>query len=119
MYQRSRCAVSSQPHKGINDHCGPTVTAACNSSSCTEYDTHWPDWFEQIRGHLWPAVWKFATAIEHVGSTSVPGLAAKPGIDIDIIIPGLAGIPLVIHALKGLGYLNRDDLGISGREAFQ
>ncbi len=55
--------------------------------------------------------------IEHVGSTSVPGLAAKPILDIDIIVDG-AHLSAAIDALQGIGYAHRGDLGISEREAF-
>lgn len=49
-------------------------------------DPQWPEWFERVRACLWPAVEKVALRIDHVGSTSVPGLAAKPIIDVDIVV---------------------------------
>ena len=50
-----------------------------------EYDPSRPATFERLRQGLWPAVADLATAVEHVGSTSVPGLAAKPVIDVNTI----------------------------------
>ena len=57
-------------------------------------------------------------AIEHVGSTAVPGLAARPIIDVDVVIPSRAVLPEVIHRLARLGYRHHGDLGVPGREAF-
>ena len=84
-----------------------------------EYDPRWPLFFEQIRALLWPAVQDVATAIEHVGSTSVPGLAAKPIIDIDIVIPPQQPIESMITRLEPLGYTHLGTLGIAGRDAFR
>jgi GrpB-like predicted nucleotidyltransferase (UPF0157 family) len=57
-------------------------------------------------------------AIEHVGSTAVPGLAAKPIIDLDVVIADRSDLPMVIERLRPLGYLHEGDLGVPGREAF-
>lgn len=57
-------------------------------------------------------------SIEHVGSTSVPGLAAKPIIDLDVVIESNAQLPEAIESLAQLGYVHEGDLGIAGREAF-
>ncbi len=57
--------------------------------------------------------------IEHVGSTSIPGLAAKPIIDIDIIVKSKKEIKGLIEALENLGYIHEGNMGIEGREVFQ
>jgi GrpB-like predicted nucleotidyltransferase (UPF0157 family) len=44
----------------------------------SDYDPTWPAWFDTVRHHVWPAVKGVALRIDHVGSTAVPGLAAKP-----------------------------------------
>lgn len=85
----------------------------------SEYDPRWPFFFEQIRATVWPAVQDVATAIEHVGSTSVLGLAAKPIIDIDIVIPPQQNIGQLITRLQPLGYTHLGTLGIAGRDAFR
>ena len=59
-----------------------------------------------------------ATSIEHVGSTSVPGLGAKPIIDLDTVIESNSTLPSVISRLAELGYFHEGDLGVPGREAF-
>ena len=58
--------------------------------------------------------------VEHVGSTSIPGLKSKPVIDIDIVIKDFDILENeVIKELEKLGYEHLGDLGISGREAFK
>lgn len=84
----------------------------------TDYDPAWPALFEQLRSPIWAAIRDVATAIEHVGSTSVPGLAAKPIIDMTIVVPSPDALTTVIRRLAPLGYTHRGDLGVPGREAF-
>jgi GrpB-like predicted nucleotidyltransferase (UPF0157 family) len=84
-----------------------------------DYDPDWPGIFLQLRDHIWPSVQDVAVAIEHVGSTSVPAMAAKPVIDIDVVIPCRNDLPLVTQRLAVLGYQHRGDLGVEGREAFR
>jgi GrpB-like predicted nucleotidyltransferase (UPF0157 family) len=85
-----------------------------------EYDSEWPQLFSEIAGHvrqtLPPTV---LIGIEHVGSTAVPGLAAKPVIDMIIVIPSQAELSAAITHLAGLGYVYEGDLGITGRFAFR
>jgi GrpB-like predicted nucleotidyltransferase (UPF0157 family) len=59
-----------------------------------------------------------ASAIEHVGSTAVPDLVAKPIIDIDVLLASETMIPAAIERLGSLGYIDRGNLGIPEREAF-
>ncbi len=82
------------------------------------YDPAWPDEFEAIRAILSGALGTTAVTIEHVGSTSVPNLAAKPILDIVVVIPAQAALPAVIERLAPLGYFHQGDLGLAGREAF-
>jgi GrpB-like predicted nucleotidyltransferase (UPF0157 family) len=83
-----------------------------------EYDSNWVAVFSQLRGMLAIALGSLPAAIEHVGSTSVPGAAAKPIIDIDIVLGSGDDLPTVISLLAKLGYRHVGDLGIAGREAF-
>jgi GrpB-like predicted nucleotidyltransferase (UPF0157 family) len=83
-----------------------------------EYNPEWPDLFRQLRDRIWPSVRDIAVAIEHVGSTAVPGLGAKPIIDLDVVIPSRSDVPLMVTRLGRLGYEYRGDLGIEDREAF-
>lgn len=82
------------------------------------YDEAWPRRFEELRQRLFAVVGSLCIGIEHVGSTSVPGLAAKPIIDLDIIISSRLVFPAVRDALHSAGYVHRGNLDIPGREAF-
>ncbi len=84
----------------------------------SNYDPEWPRWFEDISDYVWPALRDVALRMDHVGSTSVPGLAAKPIIDIDVVMASEDRVRQAIDRLSGIGYQWRGDLGISGREAF-
>jgi GrpB-like predicted nucleotidyltransferase (UPF0157 family) len=81
-----------------------------------DYDEEWPRQFENLRARIWPVVSDVAIRIEHVGSTSVPGLAAKPIIDMTVVVGG-RDVPLTIKRLATLGYRQRGNLGIEDREA--
>jgi GrpB-like predicted nucleotidyltransferase (UPF0157 family) len=83
------------------------------------YDPAWPEQFRLFRERIWPSVRDLALALEHVGSTSVPGQAAKPVIDMDIVIQSAAELPAMLPRLSALGYDHLGDLGIAGREAFR
>ncbi len=83
------------------------------------YDPAWPQVFESIRSRLAEALGATALTIEHVGSTAVPGLAAKPVIDIDVMIASEADLPSAISALATIGYVHEGEIGIPGRHAFR
>jgi GrpB-like predicted nucleotidyltransferase (UPF0157 family) len=83
-----------------------------------DYDVEWPRRFEHLRARIWTVVTDVAIRIEHVGSTAVPGLAAKPIIDMTVVVARRSDVPLTIDRLATLGYRHRGDLGIEDREAF-
>lgn len=83
-----------------------------------EYDPRWPQQFEELRARIVDCLGPLAGTIEHVGSTAVPGLAAKPIIDIDVLLRS-ADFSEAITLLAVLGYQHRGDLGVPGREAFR
>src|SRR5271168_241502 len=83
-----------------------------------DYDLQWAEVFAELRSTLAAALGGLAVAIEHVGSTAVPGLPAKPIIDIDVVVPSPAKVPEAIARLATIGYVHQGDLGIAGREAF-
>ena len=80
------------------------------------YDEKWKQDFLDIKNEISQALGEIAISIEHVGSTSVEGLAAKPIIDIDVVVTK-ERINDAILALKSIGYIHEGNLGI-GREAF-
>lgn len=84
----------------------------------SEYDPKWPEQYLIISNIIQKKLTGIVFRIEHVGSTSVPGMYAKPKIDIDIVIPIGTSFEIVKRKLSELGYFHRGDLGITGREAF-
>lgn len=84
----------------------------------TPYNEQWKNDFEIIRQYLLTAVKDMVIGIEHIGSTSVEGLSAKPIIDIDIVIKDYSVFVKVTESLSILGYIPEGNLGIKDREAF-
>lgn len=84
-----------------------------------DYDPSWPQVFETLRSRLVGLLAGMAAAIEHVGSTAIPGLAAKRIIDIDVLLGSGVDLPPVIARLASFGYAHQGDLGVTGREAFR
>lgn len=82
------------------------------------WQAEWQARFEQLREALLFRLEGLVCSIEHVGSTSVPGLAAKPILDVDVVIPNQEVFEKVKAKLEELGYFYRGDLGVNGREAF-
>ena len=83
-----------------------------------DYDPGWASLFLTFRDALWPHIHDIAAGFEHVGSTAVPGLAAKPIIDMDIIVPDTPTAWEAVARLKPLGYVHRGELGVKDRHAF-
>ena len=82
------------------------------------YDPKWNEDFSAIRAELEAAMGELALRIEHVGSTSVEGMSAKPCIDMDVVISDNSVLGKVIERLAAIGYLYEGNLGVEGREAF-
>jgi GrpB-like predicted nucleotidyltransferase (UPF0157 family) len=72
-----------------------------------EYDPAWPALFERERRRIVAALGATAVRVEHTGSTSVPGLAAKPLIDITLVVPDSADEPAYVPQLEAAGYVLR------------
>ena len=83
------------------------------------YRKEWQAAFEAICAEIAAALGDLALAIEHVGSTAVEGMSAKPCIDIDVVIADRAALAAVIERLAVVGYEHEGDLGIRDREAFR
>ncbi|CAM2907483.1 GrpB family protein [Paenibacillus sediminis] len=83
-----------------------------------KYNYNWPAIFNGLALILKDHLGSLIIDIEHVGSTSVPGLAAKPIIDLDIVIHSMTILPEIIDKLSELGYYHEGNLGVEGREAF-
>src|SRR5688500_7876341 len=74
------------------------------------YDPAWPEEFRRIRDSLGAVLEGLCIGVEHVGSTSVPGLAAKPIIDLDVVISTRLLFQAVRHAMHSIGYQHRGNL---------
>jgi GrpB-like predicted nucleotidyltransferase (UPF0157 family) len=72
-----------------------------------EYDPEWPRLFEREADRIRAALGESAVQLEHVGSTAVPGLAAKPRIDILLAVADSADEPAYVPALEAAGYVLR------------
>ncbi len=82
-----------------------------------DYEPDWARQFEELSLKLLDIVGDEAISIEHVGSTSVVGLAAKPVIDLDIVVTR-ENVSKLISDLEKYGYKHRGNLGLEDREAF-
>ena len=83
------------------------------------YDDAWQSAFEKIMAEIEKVIGDLIIGIEHVGSTAVEGMSAKPCIDIDVIIEDYSVFNSVVDRLKTIGYIHEGDLGIKNREAFK
>ena len=82
-----------------------------------EYVKEWPQDFLKIKTELQKAITVMSN-IQHVGSTSIPGMKAKPIIDIDVGLENWGNFENVKSKLATIGYEYEGDRGIKGREAF-
>jgi GrpB-like predicted nucleotidyltransferase (UPF0157 family) len=108
--------VSLSPRSPTRLHIGDD--ANMSRVEVIEYDPEWPGIFEEIHSFVWPAVRDAALTMEHVGSTAVPGLSAKPVIDACIVVASKRDLPEVIKNLSSIGYVHKGNLGVPDREAF-
>lgn len=83
------------------------------------YDKSWESDFEKIKNEIEYVLGDLIIGIEHVGSTSVEGMSAKPCIDLDVIIEDYSVFASVVSKLESIGYIHEGDLGIKDREAFK
>jgi GrpB-like predicted nucleotidyltransferase (UPF0157 family) len=70
-----------------------------------DYDPEWPQLFAREEARIRAALGERVVLLEHAGSTSVPGLAAKPCIDIVLVVPDSADEPDYVPALEAAGYV--------------
>ena len=77
------------------------------SITILEYDPSWPDLFEREANQIRSVLGSKALQIEHVGSTSVPGLCAKPIIDMLLVVKDSADELSYVSALESAGYILR------------
>lgn len=83
------------------------------------YDPHWPALYEKLAAEAMAACGERLVTIHHIGSTSVPGLSAKPLIDMMGELRSDADGPDCAKPLEALGYFYFGDFGIAGRHFFR
>ena len=83
-----------------------------------KYNPEWPHWFAEIKGYLGEKVTGACIRIEHVGSTSIPGMTAKPIIDLILVIKQ-GKLEKMIDLLAERGYYHNGNQGIEEREVFK
>jgi len=83
------------------------------------YDETWTSAFDEIKNEIEAVIGDMILGIEHIGSTSVKGMSAKPCIDIDVIIKDYSVFEEIVRKLGTIGYIHEGSLGIKDREAFR
>jgi GrpB-like predicted nucleotidyltransferase (UPF0157 family) len=81
------------------------------------YNPEWPHMFRQLQTFLYRNLVGTYHAVEHVGSTAVPGMAAKPIIDVDVVARE-GKFEQIKNRLVAAGYEYENEKGVPGREAF-
>lgn len=84
-----------------------------------DYSPTWAFTFRQLKAVYELQLSDLIADVQHVGSTSVEGLSAKPVIDIDIVIADSKNLKTIIKKLELLGYEHRGNLGITDRASFK
>jgi len=91
----------------------------CREMILTLHNPGWATEFAALRDFYASSLGKLVLRVEHVGSTAVPNLRAKPILDIDIVMPSYEVFPSVVAHLRTLGYTHNGDQGITEREVFK
>jgi len=89
-----------------------------NEVIVVEYDPVWPSLFEEEKARLLAVVGDHIEDIQHIGSTAVPGLGAKPIIDIQMSLRDLALVEKCVGPLESIGYEYLGEYGVPGRHFF-
>jgi GrpB-like predicted nucleotidyltransferase (UPF0157 family) len=82
----------------------PALGLAHGKVALSESDPRWNALFDAERGRLVPAIGRHIVDIQHFGSTSIPGIKAKPILDILVGLPDFATGALLIGPMQSLGY---------------
>ena len=90
------------PLSGV--YTGPVARSIEDPVVVVPYDEAWPSLFKEERTRIERAIGPWVEEIEHVGSTAVPGLAAKPVIDIMVGVKSLDDTPILVERLEAIGY---------------
>jgi GrpB-like predicted nucleotidyltransferase (UPF0157 family) len=112
--------LNSEARRWLADAMVRVRPVSWNAVEVVDYDERWPADFRRIANELSAVLGELIIGIEHVGSTSVPGLAAKPMIDIDVLIRSSESqFAEIRDRLERFGYIHRGPRGVAGREVFR
>lgn len=75
----------------------------------TPYDPEWPELFRELSAQIRMVLGPLALRIDHVGSTAIPGLAAKPIVDVQVSVESFDDIGEIARAMDAIGYVWRKD----------
>lgn len=84
----------------------------------TPYDPHWWETFEKEKEELRAIFGETATAIEHVGSTAVPGMASKPTIDVLVLVENIESVDTLNEPMEMAGYTPKGEYVAPGTRFF-
>ena len=90
-----------------------------SSIRLVDYDPQWPILYEEGKVSILGVIGDFILDIQHIGSTAVPGLGAKPIIDIMVAVRQLALVEKCVEPLQTIGYEHLGEYGIPGRHYFR
>lgn len=85
----------------------------------TPYQSSWPEAFQEEKEQLKTIFGDRLLAVHHIGSTSVPGLSAKPILDILPVVDSLDGIEAFDAAMEQIGYEAKGEFGMPGRRYYR
>ncbi|AUD12842.1 MULTISPECIES: GrpB family protein [unclassified Planococcus (in: firmicutes)] len=85
----------------------------------TAYDERWPNAFEHAAAEILGMLESDCLDVQHIGSTAVPGLAAKPVIDLLVIVSDIEAIDRFEEDFRKLGYQAKGENGLPGRRYFE
>ena len=83
------------------------------------YNSNWATEFKELKSCLLETLYGFNLDIQHVGSTAISNLPAKPILDVDIIIHDKTLLSKISKKLEDIGYISKGEQGIKGRFAFR
>ena len=88
------------------------------SVELSPYDAHWPQMFEKEAQALQSILGENVIHIDHIGSTAIPGIYAKPIIDMLITVKNLEAVDGLNANVESLGYTCMGEYGITGRRFY-
>lgn len=83
------------------------------------HDPRWVQQYEEEAERLTAVFQPILVGIHHIGSTSIPGIKAKPIIDMMIVVSSITAVDTLIEPMADLGYISKGENGIAGRHYFR